>query len=167
MADLSAGAQKLLAYWGNIQSAVASRASTAELWSTVQAAAAADNYSIAGATAIDMGQLRALAAGNRNAMEAFGRAGQDATITDTMLGSELYARFSTAANPEPQYFVRFEHLITENGQQTTVWRTDVFRGLLPPTKGQLLEQLNADAQGLADEYNQAHIGIGSVSIGMG
>ena len=164
MADLSPGATKLLAYWGNIQSAVAARASTADLWNTVRTAAAAEGYDIAPANAIDMGTLRSLAVSNRNAMEALAAAPATAAFDYTMLGTELYARSPAEQALAPLYLVRFEHNVTEDGEPATVWRTDTFRGMLPPTKDELQAQLDADAQLLAEEYTQSHVSIGAISI---
>jgi hypothetical protein len=165
--DLTPGATKLLAYWGNIQSAVAARASTAELWATVRDAAAADNFDISPANAVDMGQLRSLAAGNRNASAAFNAASENQSLDSSMIGSELYTPNESNPAAERLYLVRFQQTVLEDEAETTIWRTDMFRGLLPPTKSDLMAQLDNDAQNLADEYNQTHIGIGDVAISLG
>jgi hypothetical protein len=164
MPSFTPGASKLLAFWGDIQSAVNTRASTADLWQAVRDAATAQGFDLGGANAIDMGQLRSIAVANRVAMENLAKAGSPGTLDSTMFGAELYARDQASFNAAPLYLVRFEHNVLENGEPATLWRTDTFRGFLPPTKDDLMEQLNIDAQNLGDEYNQSHVSIGAVSI---
>jgi hypothetical protein len=164
MPDFTPGATKLLAYWGNIQSSVGARASTASLWQDVRDAAAADNYNIAPANAIDMGQLRSIAVGNRTAMERLAALGSPGTITAEHIGTELFARSLAEQALAPIHLVRFEHNVMVDGELQTVWRTDRFEGDLPLTKDDLILQLNADAAALADEYSQTHVGIGAMSI---
>jgi hypothetical protein len=166
MADLSAGTLKLSAYWGAANAAAAQRLSTADFVQYIQDAAAAEGQTIAGANAIDYGRLRSAAVTNRNAAEALNAAPSPGTIDFTMMGSELFARDQASFNAAPMFIVRFEHNVLVNGEPVTVMRSDVFRGLLPPTKDALMQQLNMDAQLLGDEYNQTHVSIGSISINM-
>lgn len=162
--EMSAGQIKLVTYWGGIQAAVTGREGVAGAWARVNALAAADNFTVKGGTIFDMNTLYSRAVQNRNAMEQLAAAPAPGTIDYTMMGAELYARPLQERNLDPLYLVRFEHNVLSNGEPDTIWRTDVFRGLLPPTKDQLMEQLNSDAELLSDEYNQSHVSIGSISV---
>lgn len=164
MPELTPGMLKLTTYWGTIQSAVSQRASTADLWSAVKNAAAAEGFSIAGASGADMSRLRGIAAANRNAMETFSRSGAGLGITANMVGSELYARDPTTQALTPRFVVRFAHNVIENGAETTQWRASVFEGILPPTVGEMRAQLEIDGQFYAEDYDQTHVSIGDVAI---
>lgn len=164
MADLSPGAQRLLAFLPDIQSAVGEHATTQQFWQAIQDAAASSGFDISGVNAIDAGQLRSFAVANRNAMEAFNRAATDASLNAGFIGSELYQQPGNVPDSQRLFMVRFAHTVIEDGVELDVWRTDQIRGYLPPTKDQLMSLLDSDAQLLADEYNQTHVGIGSVSI---
>jgi hypothetical protein len=164
MAEFTPGAMKLVTYWGGIQQAATGREGVAGAWARVNALAAADQMTIKGGSIFDMNTLYSRAVANRNAMESLAAAPSPGTIDFTMMGSELYARSQAEFNAAPLYIVRFEHNVLENGEPETLWRTDTFRGYLPPTKDALMEQLDADAQLLGDEYNQSHVSIGSISV---
>jgi hypothetical protein len=164
MMEMTAGAVKLVTYWGGIQAAATGREGVAGAWARVNALAAADAYTVKGGTIFDMNTLYSRAVANRNAAESLAAAPSPGTIDYTMMGSELYARPIAEQNLSPLYLVRFEHNVLENGEPAMLWRTDVFRGLLPPTKDQLIEQLDSDAQLLGEEYGQSHVSIGAVSV---
>ena|ERR1700733_11461026 len=167
MAEFTPGQTKLLNYWGIIQKSVADRVSTSDLWSAVTSAAAAEGYSLSPANAMDMNSLRSLAAGNRNASEEFMAAPDNAALGASFYGFELYAPAPHQLNVETTYLVRFEQNVLENGMPATVWRTDTFRGVLPATKDELMQQLNSDAEQIGEDYNQTHVSIGSVAITVG
>jgi hypothetical protein len=164
MADFTPGQIKLLNYWGEINASVEQEMTTAQVWGYVKDAAAAEGFDLAGANAIDMGKLRSLAAANRNASRAFMAAPANTELGAVYFGRELYAPAAHEINLEPVYLVRFEQGVLENGMPARVWRTDSFRGLLPPTKDELMQRLESDAQLIGDEYNQTHVSIGDVRI---
>lgn len=167
MPDLSAGAIKLLPVLGAIQEGAAAHDTTADLWARVSTAAAAQGFDISGANAIDLGQLRSWAATNAYAAEALNSAGATQTIDASMIGSELYTSAGTIEGQQALYNVRFLQTVVENGVELDLWRTSQIRGLLPPTKDQLQQLMDSDAQQLADEYNQTHVGIGSITVSVG
>lgn len=167
MADLRPGAAKLLPLLGDIQAGAAAHDTTAALWQRVQDAAASQGYDISGASALDLGQLRSWAASNVYAQEALAKAGASTSLDASMIGRELYTTPGTIEGRQQLYNVRFLHTVIENGVEINIWRTSQFTGLLPPTKDQLEQLMDSDAQQLADEYNQAHVSIGSISIAVG
>lgn len=167
MADLRPGAAKLLPLLGDIQAGAAAHDTTADLWARVQTAAAEQGYDISGANALDLGQLRSWAATNAYAAEALNNAGSTASLDASMIGRELYPMAGIAGGVQSLYNVRFLQTVIENGVEIDLWRTSQIRGLLPPTKDQLAEMMDSDAQQLADEYNQTHVGISSLSISVG
>lgn len=164
MPELGPGGGKLLGYWGVIQQSVAQRLSTAELWQSVREAAAADGYDISGAGAIDMGTLRSLAASQREADAMLARASPDVGLQASMIGTDLAGFLRPNASASPQWLVRFQHNTIEDGQDVQHWRTSLFTGALPPTKADLLAQLDADGELLSQDYNSDHISIGDVAI---
>lgn len=164
MPEFSPGARRLLGFWGVIQAGVAQRASTADLWSMVRDAAAAEGVELHGANAIDLGQLRSLAAGNRNAGEQFARAAGNLGITTEMIGTELWSRAPLEQGITPRWLVRFQQTTESEGEQSTGWRAASYLGNLPATKQQLLDELDAHAQDMAVDYDTEHIGIGDVVV---
>ena len=162
--DFTPGQKTLLAFWGSIQSAVSQRASTADLWAAVRAAADAEGASLGGASAIDLGQLRSIAASQRNAMEDFSRARITDPLTSDLIAQDVSARGLQEQNLAPRFIVRFEHDVTVEGQLQTLWRSSIFEGSLPATKSDLMNAVEGDAQALADDYDVTHIGIGRIQI---
>lgn len=162
--DFTEGQRKLLLYWGNIQQSVSARASTADLWANVKAAAAAEGTSLAGVRMTDMNRLRSVAAGMRSAMENLTAGRIDSVITSSMIATDLSARSAQDQLAAPKFIVRFEHDISVGGQLQTVWRSSVFEGFLPGAKGDLLSAVNQDAVALAEDYDVTHLGVGRVQI---
>lgn len=167
MADLRPGAIKLLPLLGPIQEGAAAHLDTAELWASIRDAAAAEGYDISGAGATDLNQLRAWASGNVYAAEAVQRAGPGRSLDSSMIGRELYAGEGVIEGRQQLYNIRFEHTVIENGVELQLWRTSQISGLLPPTIDDLEAMMEGDAESLADEYNQSHVSIGSISIRVG
>jgi hypothetical protein len=162
--DFTEGQRQLLLYWGNIQQSVSARASTADLWANVKAAAAAEGNSLGGVRMTDMNGLRSIAASQRSAMDNLQAARVDSVITGNMLGRDLSSRGLTDQSLAPRFLVRFEHDVTVGGQLQTFWRSSFFDGSLPTTKGDLMSAVNQDAQALADDYDVTHAGVGRIQI---
>lgn len=162
--DFTEGQRRLLAYWGNIQAAVAERVSTAELWSRVRAAAEQEGVSLHGVGAIDMGRLRSIAAAQRGAMAALGGARRDQAITGAMIASDLSARPLQDQLLAPSWIVRFEHDIVVEGELRTVWRSSVVDGGLPATVQDLYDRVSEDAEAMAEDYDVSHAGVGRIQI---
>ncbi len=162
--DFTAGQRQLLAYWGEIQSAVSRRVSTADLWTAVRSAAEAEGVQLRGAGAIDMNLLRGLAAQQRNAMDVLQGARMGDTIVSSMIAQDISARSQQDQDLAPRWIVRFEHDVTVGGQLQTLWRSSIFEGVLPSTRSDLTSAVEADAQALADDYDVTHIGVGRIQI---
>ena len=162
--DLTPGQKKLLPWWGPIVGAVSERVQTAELWQRVRDAAAAEGVELRGVSAIDMGGMRSIAASQQRSMDAVGRLGMDQAITAEVIGRDISSRDLGAQSLAPSWIVRFEHDVTREGELFTLWRSSVFEGSLPPTKRDLLDVIEGDAQALADDYNETHLGVGRISI---
>lgn len=162
--DFTPGQQQLLAYWGNIQSAVSQRASTQDLWTAVRDAAATEGVSLKGVSAIDMNLLRSIAAGQQRATQALSSAPMNQAIDPSMIARDVSARDQASQNLAPAWLVRFEHQVLIEGETVTQWRTSTFEGFLPGTKAGLLNIVNADAVAMADDYGITHVGVGAVQI---
>lgn len=162
--DLTPGQIKALVYWGVIESAVTKRASTADLWDAIREAAAAAGRPSVGVSASDISRLRGIAASQRNTAENLDRARPGDVITSSMIAQDIAARPLQDQILAPSWIVRFEHDVTIDGQLQTFWRSSVIDGSLPPTKGQLRSQIEADASAMADDYGVTHIGVGRMQI---
>lgn len=162
--QFTSGQKTLLLYWGTIQEAVSRRAGTAELWEAVRNVATREGVELSGVSASDMSSLRGISARQRNSMDSFQRAGPNDAITGPMIGSDVSARDAMAQSLAPSYIVRFEHDVTVNGELLTFWRSSVIDGRLPTTKAELLRSVEQDAVGLADDYDETHVGVGRVQI---
>lgn len=167
MADLRPGAIKLLPLLGAIQEGSAAHETTAQLWDRIHTEATAQGMDISGAGATDLGQLRAWASSNVYAAEAIAKSSGSRSIDASMIGAELYAGAGVIEGRQQLYNIRFEHTVIENGVEISLWRTSQITGLLPPTIDDLEAIMEGDAQQLADEYNQTHVSIGSISIRVG
>lgn len=162
--DFTPGQRQLLAYWGNIQQSVAARANTADLWAAVRAASPAEGVALKGVRITDMNTLRSIAASQQRSITGTSGLLPSQVLTGDVIGRDLSSRSPQDQLAAPRWIVRFEHDVTVEGQLLTLWRSSVFEGILPATKGDLQNQLEADAQALADDYGTTHIGIGRFSI---
>lgn len=169
--DFTAGQLRLLAYWGEIQSGVSQRVSTADLWSIVRDAAAAEGRPLSGVSAIDMNLLRSIAAEQQRTMRDLGALRPDQGLDASVIARDVSARPLAEQALAPQFLVRFEHDLIVEGELMTVWRTSTFDGALPPTSGDLRNALELDAQqmienssgGFGPDQTQ-HAGIGRMQI---
>src|SRR5215831_7984622 len=162
--EFTPGQKTLLAFWGTIQAGVAQRAQTAELWASIRDAAQREGVTLGGASAIDLGRLRSIAAGQRNSMETIQRARSTDAIDSRMIAQDVSARPQAEQDLAPQFIVRFEHDITIDGQLQTLWRSSVFEGPLPASLSDLRSAIEADAEALAEDYGVTHIGVGRIQI---
>lgn len=162
--DLTAGTRTLLGYWGQIQAAVAERWDTHALYSAVYNAQVDAGNAPGGFSITDMGALRSLAVGQRNADAAFNSAQQSSPIDATMIGLAPWSNPLEVRNLAPSWEVRFEQTLLQDGVETTIWRTTVIDGQLPGSVGDLNAQLDGEAQDLANSYGETHMAIGNVSI---
>jgi hypothetical protein len=162
--DLTPGMRALLPFWGTINAAVRERVGTAELWERTKAAAESEGYVIRGASGADMSRLRGLAAGQRRAMDAFGAASGDTMLAAEHFAQDVSSRSLAAQGAAPQFAVRFQWASIEGDELMQEWKTNLFTGVLPQTKAELLDQLARDAERLGADYGRESVGIGEVSI---
>lgn len=156
---------KALQFWGVATGAVASRATTAEVWGAINDAAAAMGMSSPGLSLRDFNTLRSQAASVRNASERLDSGQFESQITGDMIGTPPWARDLAERNAAPMYQVRFKHDTADSeGFITSDWRTVVFSSGLPPTLAAFHDALDQDAQALADKYNTDHVAVSSVTI---
>lgn len=155
---------KLAAYWGLIQQGVSARMTTAQLWNTVKQAAQTENADLTGVRIFDMNNIRGLAASIRNQSQNFMNAPSNASIDNTMISQNINSRPLLDQNEVQIYQVRFEHLVTTGGEQSSVWRTIQYTMDMPTTKDALLADIEANAIALANNYNVGHAGIGQIQI---
>lgn len=156
-------------YWGIIQAGVADRLSTAALWIKIAAYEAAQNISRPAQLFQWVTQARSLAVTQRTASEIFQAAGPDAAIDATMIAQDYNARPYPQQNIAPLIRVRYEvNILTEEGPSTQ-WLTYVpAQGILPPTKGQLLDEIDGQILESSTQYDGIITGTtGNIGITAG
>jgi hypothetical protein len=149
-----------LQFWGAARGAVNDRASTAQFYAALNAAAGSFNLESHGLSFQTVNQLRSSAASVRNASERFARAPEGNAIDSTMIGVTPYARSLGAQADMPVFHVGI-YLTTadsETGEQSTDYRILQFTGGLPATKAALLAAAQQDAEQLALDYGVDYVG---------
>lgn len=164
MADLTPSQRELLQYWGTIEAAVSAKATTADLWTAVNAAAEAAGNPLSDITAADMSVVRGYANAIQRAAEALNSAESGTTIDNSMIAEAPWARSAAEQNVLGAWQVRFEMTTVENGVETTGWFTTLFEGALPATTDLLGQAVEEDAANLAADYDVGFGGIGRLQI---
>lgn len=155
---------RALMFWGTIEGAARDRATTADLWSRLQDHADSLGLSGPGLTLADVNALRGRASEFINAERSLTRASDDYGIDASMIANAPWQRGIAERNALPMYQVRFEHQVIIDGVPQTKFRSVMFRGQLPATVGDLEDQIEGDAQEMADNYEEEHGGIGAISV---
>ena len=173
------GERGLLGQWGSIINAVSDRVGTAELAARVAAArqAAAEQLGMSepagpGFDAIDLGGIRSLAAGYRNAMETFARASDDAAVTPAMMGTVPWSRTLQEISSTPirvevraQYTMLTGGALGEGGSVgSTQWITHTYEGNLPGTVGEIRDDLQAAVDTAAEGYGGEAVQVGDLWV---
>lgn len=162
-----------MAYWGTIQSAVSQRASTADIWSAIKAAQAAEPGGGGPVTLQGVNELRSAAAQLRNGAENLSAArsveegsGLAQGITGAMMATAPWSGDQQVLSTLADYQVRFEALFTTPlGESASVTLTALFpNGALPATVGDLISALGAWAPASGSMPVGDFDGIGDVSI---
>lgn len=165
--DLTPGMRALLPWWGTINAAVSQRLSTSDFYLYLRNAAAEQGLPLQGFSATDVSRLRGLAASQRTAGERFGRLRDDQTIGAESIASDISSRPEGAMAAAPQWLVRYQANILHDGEEQTMWVTNLFTGVLPPTKGDLRQQLHRDATRVIEDRNTTTLPVGAVLTGIG
>lgn len=162
-----------MAYWGTIQAAVSQRASTADIWDAIKAAAAAEPGGGQLPTLQAVNELRGAAAGLRNSADTFGAArdleessGLSQGITSGMMAVAPWSSDQQVLTTLADYQVRFEaQFTTPLGDPASVILTAKYpNGQLPATVGDLIDSLGAWAPASGSLPVGTFDGIGAVSI---
>lgn len=156
---------KALQYWGVARGAAAIRANTADTWAAINNYAQSQGQQSAGISLQAFNQLRSAATRVRNADEAFAAAPHETSMDPNWSSSPPWARELGLQAAVPQWQVQFDHTTQdEDGIQSTNRRTVVFTGSLPPTKGDVIDQVNQGAEALADNYGNQHVSADNFTI---
>lgn len=165
MAQLSPAAQHLMEYFGAIQGAVSSRASTAEVWDALRTQSAATGRPIPAGAFLAVNELRSIAVGLRSASEELNSAGGVGSLQSNMIGAAPYARSEAAQLAQPAWEVKFLHTMLVDGLETATWATTYFYGSLPATLEELQNAVAADATLMSTHYGaEASLGVSNLSI---
>lgn len=151
--------------FGAIQSAVNNRAGMGEIIAAIRGAYEAMPGPTPTINPVDVSQLRSYAAGIRNATAAFAAANPEWSLDSSMIAQTPWGRDLAAQAAAPDWQVRFLADVTDElGNSTQLWRSVLIPGTLPASKQALLDEVEAAAQAMADEYGVTHSGIGAVQI---
>lgn len=89
-----------------------------------------------------------------NAANAFQNANPDAIITPDLIGVPAYARDVQEQNSYPVYHVRFYYTYIDSaGEEHTTIKTSAQPLTLGPTKQDVINDIQTDAQAFAAKYN--------------
>lgn len=154
---LSPAAQKALAYWGVIELAAETRASTADLWSWIRDAADELGLASPGVTVQGVSELRGRAGQIQEASRQFARLGPNQRVRGATVAHPPWQRDAGSRRAQPKFAVRYRHTVSRGGVLETAWKTSVFLGTLNHTAGQLLRDVELDARHLANKYNTEHV----------
>lgn len=164
MTDLNLTNQRTMAYWGAIEGATRNGATTAEVWQAVRDAASSLGYDSHGATIQDIAKLRSRAVSMVRADRALERSANNEAVRAETFAVAPYARDLAERNTTAMYQVRIQHTTETDGRIETNFRTITFTGSLPSTIGELRDQVEQDAEAMADQYHVAHVSVSGISI---
>lgn len=148
-----------LQYWGAARGAVANRVSTADFYAALNSAAASFGAESHGLSFQDVNKLRSAAVGVRNAADRFSRAPDSNAIDARMIGVVPYARPQDDRNALPIHQVGLTlHTVDLEGNQDSRFVYVRFTGQMDPTKGDLLQLVQQDAEQMAIDYGVEYAG---------
>lgn len=155
-------------FWGNILSSVMQRLPTKALWASLNAAAKAQQLNIGPGAFREVTRMRRTANGMRRAMENFSRMRPGTAIDAAVIAQDIDTRTAGVNTRGAAHRVRWEQIVTENGEQKTYWRTSLFLQGLPATNDELIDELNLDGEDLTGEEGPysglEHQGVGRLII---
>lgn len=140
-------------YWGIIQRAAALRQTTAAIWLSVRYASEIANEVLAPGAFQRMNELRSLAGSQLRADASLARLTSDQAITSGQIALDINSRDQNARNLSRRYRVGFDIEATQRstGQRMTIRLTDTFGANLPATLGDLMDTLDQEAPGIAQD----------------
>lgn len=154
-----------LQWLGAARGAASNRASTADFYQALRDAGALIGKNQGGLTFGEVNQLRSAAASLRNAQERFQRAPDGDALDASHIGQAPYGRSLDKQAAMPIYNVGITlNTITNEGDDRSRYTTITFTGQLPPTKAELLLQVEQDARAYADQYEEEYAGHDIVEI---
>jgi len=172
MAELSDAARAALKYWAQIEAGAQARLTTAQLWDSIRLEATEQGLAGPGVSALGVGQLRSYAASIRNASATLGKAigilqgdGIDSAIDSSQLSTAPWSRVQAEMNTLAKYQVRFEYQsVDAAGQTQSQWMTQLFRGAIPATVGELLDSMQTYGQLAGTAPQGDFAGFGDIQI---
>jgi len=161
---LSPDAAKAMAYWGIVELAAESHATTADLWSWIRDAADELGLASPGVTVRGIQELRGRAGQIQAAKDKFAKLADNQRVRGEHIATPPWARDPSLMRAQPKFAVRFRHTVIRNGIEQTEWKTSVFPGKVTHTAGRLRADVELDAQNLANKYETEHVGISDLQI---
>lgn len=164
MPDLPPAAQKALAYWPQIEYAASAGLTTADMWGIIRDAAEELGLASPGVSAAGVSTLRGLAGGIQRAAQVLEASPGDRALTAQQFAQAPWSRPLAEQNAFPEYHVRYQHTVIIDGEETTVWRTSRFAGRYPSTVEELRQDVDEDAEQIADKYGEEHVGVAGLQL---
>lgn len=162
--SLSPEAQKWATWFPTVAAGTAAGLTTHDLYSALANSMIGEGFAVSLPSPMVFNELRHVAVLQREAANKLSNAQPQEAIISEHIAPNIIQRTGQGPITENQYLVRFEHFISENGQQSTEWRTSRFTGLLPLTVGDLRATLERDGTRFSSKYESEHVGIGSISL---
>lgn len=151
--------------WGEIQESVGERATTAQVWDEIRAAAERYGTRIPEGMFQAVNTMRTLSAQLRNASERLGQADPGEALDRRFYADEIYLRDVTNPLAGSAFHVRFTVPQVQGGETELKTFTMLYEGGLPATVGDLLDDLDIYATELGNDYAGELGAIQSIEIG--
>ena len=144
-------------FYGPILESALGRMTTAEMWDEIHAQATAAGVRLPADALMQVNDLRANAAGVRDAAYNLERGAPEQAITSSVIGQPIYARPLDAQEALGQWEARVRMTLQDAAGQSQQWVRIVFGADRPDTVGELMDTLDAYAQDMAAGYGQVLI----------
>jgi uncharacterized protein YgfB (UPF0149 family) len=154
------------AFWGSILAGARAGATTAQLWQAIRDEATREGVALPSDVFQQVNRMRHLATGLRRSSDHLGRAGPADAITAADIGQQVYARGPLQQQLAPRFHIRFELTTRVAGVEETGWYNMLYDGPLEGTTvAELMDELDAFAEGLSESYTREYVARGRVEIG--
>lgn len=162
--SLSTAAIDALPYWSAVRNAAANHLTTQQLWESIRVLQEQYGTIGRGPTVQGISALRGIAGAIVRSADEFAALPDTKTLRGFSITRAPWSRPIGQQRGNPMYQVQFLHTFSLNGDEQSAWRTIAFDGRLPRTVGELREQVDQDAESMADDYDVEHLGVDNISI---
>lgn len=161
----SDAAARTLYYWGTVERAAAEHWTTQRLWEAIHAQAAAAGPNAPVPTVQDVSRLRASAGAALRAADQLAAAPPTDAFASDYFAVAPFARPLAERNSMPVLQARLPYTVmTDAGDVEERFLSVMYRGALPVTVGQVMDDMWAAAAGAAKDYDVELLDVGDPSF---